>query len=183
MNYCKLSFVALAAAILSACSSQPELPSIQGDYVRINNQAQARINDQQQQIAILYYQMQELMNQKQPTPINVAPHLYQLFFPYNSARMPLTPELRYEILPQALQATRINLLGRTDGIRPSKRDQQIALERALNVRDYLVNNGVEATKIYLNYASALDYVDNNWSVSGRANNRRVEIELYLPTPE
>ncbi|ARR51841.1 hypothetical protein CAY62_20555 (plasmid) [Photobacterium damselae subsp. damselae] len=180
MNHYKRYFIALTATIISACSSAPELPPIHGDYTSINNQAQIRINEQQQQIAILYYQMQELMKQQQPTPINVAPHLYQLFFPYNSAKMPLTPELRYEILPQALQAQRINLLGRTDGIRPSKHDQEIALQRALAVRNYLVDNGVDATKVYLNYASALDYVDNNWSVSGRANNRRVEIELYLP---
>lgn len=177
MNYNKLTLVGLSAIWLSACSNTNP-PEMTGEYIRVNNIAQERINEQQQQISVLYYQMQQLLKNQTPTPINVAPTLHQLYFPFNSARLPMTPQLRYDILQQALKAKRINLLGRTDGNRPTPADQKIAMDRAVNLRNYLVNNGVPASVIYINYASATDFVDNNWSNDGRANNRRVEIEIY-----
>ena len=40
-----------------------------------------------------------------------------------------------------------------------------------------MNNGINPTLIFVNYAAATDYTDSNLTAKGRANNRRVEIEI------
>jgi len=41
----------------------------------------------------------------------------------------------------------------------------------------LIANGVSPEKMAINYVSATDYVADNYSPAGRAQNRRVEIEV------
>ena len=147
--------------------------------MQINDLQQETINTQSKQIASLNYKVQQLVENNFPSPmISVTPRLYQVYYPYNVSTLTVTPELRYSILKDAKQATRINLLGRTDGVRPTDSDKKVAMARAMFLRDYFVHNGIDPTLIYVNYASATDYADNNWSRIGRKNNRRVEIEIY-----
>lgn len=179
MKYSKPLFVALAAALLSGCSASTP-PSIYGDDVLVNNMLKMKIEMQEEQLESLNYHVAKLVAQEIPAPINVAPMLFQLFYPYNESALSVTPQLRYDILQLSKGAQRINLLGRTDGATPTESDLLVAKYRALGVRDYLVKNGVSPTVIYVNFASATDYADNNWSYTGRTNNRRVEIEIFLP---
>ena len=85
-----------------------------------------------------------------------------------------------ELLSLARSAQRILVKGRTDGQAYSAGDEQVALGRALRARQYLIAHGVEATRIDVQFASAADYLAENTSSTGRAQNRRVEIELALP---
>ena len=177
MKHSKLLFVGTLAVLVSACSNMP--PDIHGQANQINDLQQETINAQSKQIASLNYKVQQLVEDNFPSPmISVTPRLYQLYYPYNVSKLTVTPELRYSILKDAKQATRINLLGRTDGVRPTDTDKKVAMARAMFLRDYFVHNGIDPTLIYVNYASATDYADNNWSRLGRKNNRRVEIEIY-----
>lgn len=177
MKHSKLLFVGTLAVLVSACSNTP--PDIHGQANQINDLQQETINAQSKQIASLNYKVQQLVENNFPSPmISVTPRLYQVYYPYNVSKLTVTPELRYSILKDAKQATRINLLGRTDGVRPTDSDKKVAMARAMFLRDYFVHNGIDPTLIYVNYASATDYADNNWSRIGRKNNRRVEIEIY-----
>lgn len=77
----------------------------------------------------------------------------------------------------ARTAARIELIGRTDGEKPSASDESIALKRVLAARRFLVDQGVDPTRIYLQYASATGYVGDNSTAFGRSQNRRIDIRI------
>ncbi len=67
--------------------------------------------------------------------------------------------------------------GHTDSVGSDKLNQGLSEKRALSVKEYLVKNGVDEFRL-----SALGYgeskpIDSNKTRAGRANNRRVEINL------
>ncbi|MFD1616148.1 OmpA family protein [Gelatiniphilus marinus] len=67
--------------------------------------------------------------------------------------------------------------GHTDSVGSEKLNQRLSDSRANSVKEYLVNNGIDAFRL-----SALGYgeskpIDSNKTRKGRANNRRVEINL------
>ncbi|WP_223551766.1 OmpA family protein [Aestuariivivens sp. NBU2969] len=67
--------------------------------------------------------------------------------------------------------------GHTDSTGSEKLNQSLSEARALSVKDYLVKNGIDEFRL-----SALGYgeskpIDTNKTRAGRANNRRVEINL------
>ncbi|WP_157860836.1 OmpA family protein [Xanthomonas phaseoli] len=77
----------------------------------------------------------------------------------------------------ARQASRIEIIGRTDGNAPTSADDEIALRRVTAARRFLLSQGADPTKIYLQYASAIDYIGDNTTSFGRSQNRRVEIRV------
>jgi len=86
-----------------------------------------------------------------------------------------------ELLADARNAAMIYVSGRTSTLRPSARDEALALRRALAARSYLVARGVSPLKIMVNFASATDFVADNSTPEGRYLNQRVDIELvYVP---
>jgi outer membrane protein OmpA-like peptidoglycan-associated protein len=88
-----------------------------------------------------------------------------------------TGEFDRVLVPAAKAAQRINLRGRTDARIAGPDDPRIALERALAVRQYLVNHGVDDRKIKVFARAAGDFLAPSKTDVGRALNRRVEIEL------
>ncbi|MCL6293554.1 OmpA family protein [Jejuia spongiicola] len=67
--------------------------------------------------------------------------------------------------------------GHTDSVGSEKLNQRLSDSRANSVKEYLVKNGIDAFRL-----SALGYgeskpIDSNKTRKGRANNRRVEINL------
>lgn len=67
--------------------------------------------------------------------------------------------------------------GHTDSVGSDKLNQRLSDSRANSVKEYLVTNGIDAFRL-----SALGYgesrpIDSNKTRAGRANNRRVEINL------
>jgi outer membrane protein OmpA-like peptidoglycan-associated protein len=81
------------------------------------------------------------------------------------------------LVPAAKAAQSINLRGRTDARIPGRDDPGIALGRALAVRHYLVDHGVDDGKIKVFARAAGDFLAPSNTDVGRALNRRVEIEL------
>jgi outer membrane protein OmpA-like peptidoglycan-associated protein len=77
----------------------------------------------------------------------------------------------------ARTAARIELIGRTDGEKPSVADESVALKRVLAARKFLTDQGADPTRIFLQYASATDYTGDNSTAFGRSQNRRVDIHI------
>lgn len=87
-----------------------------------------------------------------------------------------------EMLKLAPYSAMVIINGRTSNMTYSKRDEQIALKRAISARNYLIDIGVSPLKILINYASAADYIVDNTSLTGKGINQRVDIQLIQVDP-
>jgi outer membrane protein OmpA-like peptidoglycan-associated protein len=67
--------------------------------------------------------------------------------------------------------------GHTDSMGPASKNQQLSLQRAQEVRNHLVSQGVESAMIEAVGRGEEQPIASNDSADGRANNRRVEIIL------
>jgi outer membrane protein OmpA-like peptidoglycan-associated protein len=86
------------------------------------------------------------------------------------------------LVPAARAAERIDIRGRTDARIAGTEDARIALGRALAARQFLVEQGVNGSKIRIASLAAGDFLAPARTDAGRALNRRVEIELVAARP-
>ena len=94
----------------------------------------------------------------------------------------LKPEGRQILDQVAAQASSIDLetliaVGHTDSVGPEAYNQGLSERRANAVKDYLVSKGVPADRIYVEGKGETSPVASNATREGRAQNRRVEIEI------
>lgn len=74
-------------------------------------------------------------------------------------------------------ALRVMISGHTDNTGPRDKNVLLSQERAASVKQYLVDQGVEATRIETRGAGPDEPVDTNATAAGRARNRRIEFKL------
>jgi outer membrane protein OmpA-like peptidoglycan-associated protein len=74
----------------------------------------------------------------------------------------------------------VRLSGHTDGIEDQHMDINLALDRINVVKSYLLKAGINENKIICTTHGATHPVANPAKKSGRAKNRRVEIDLVSP---
>ncbi len=67
-------------------------------------------------------------------------------------------------------------VGHTDSIGTDAYNQKLSIRRAEAVKKYLVSNGIEAKRIYVEGKGESQPVADNKTKEGRAKNRRVQIE-------
>lgn len=67
--------------------------------------------------------------------------------------------------------------GHTDSVGSDKLNQELSDARALSVKDYLVKNGIDEFRLSSKGYGESKPIDTNNTSKGRANNRRVEINL------
>ena len=91
--------------------------------------------------------------------------------------------LQQQLLHASRAGQRIDIRGRTDARIDNEADRGIAMQRALNARLFLANNGIHPRKMHLNVMASGDNVADNATADGRARNRRVEIETAGIRPE
>lgn len=102
------------------------------------------------------------------------------FFDFDKAT--LKPEGR-QILDQVVsQVNSINLetliaTGHTDSIGTEQYNQGLSERRANTVKNYLVSQGVPADRVYVEGKGETSPIASNSTREGRAQNRRVEIEI------
>ena len=164
---------------LFACSSPPKPSVVDGsDKHAINSHTLAAALALRAELA----QTKEKQNSVslsaiEPTPPLAASQTISVYFPFNGTKFNPTVDQARALLPLLKNARRVIVRGRTDGQRPSPPDEQVALNRALSAKQFLVTLGVSPAVISVNYLSAGDYLaDNDLSV-GRSKNRRVDIEI------
>lgn len=94
----------------------------------------------------------------------------------------LKPEGR-QLLDQVAQQVRgieletIIAVGHTDSIGTEEYNQKLSERRAASVKAYLVSLGIDPNRIYTEGKGELQPIASNKTKEGRAQNRRVEIEI------
>jgi len=195
-------------ALLASCSAPPKPPSVDESRKRPANTAmavelQVCKNDLQNtrlratesaraaeataitqaNIASLQQVLKDLQAQYQiPTPALHANSIFTIRFDYGSTRVDIPKDIALDLVREAKAAPLILLRGRTDGHGDVPIESHIARARAAAVSDYLVAAGVNPSQIRMTYQPTGDHAADNQTASGRALNRRVEIEIYRAVP-
>ncbi len=199
---CVTPFVA-GLLLMNACSSPPRPPTVDESRRRpVNSQMAVELQvcrNDLHNTRILATESGRIADTTSATLANLAARqqlaavrqaaapansVLSIRFDFGSTRVVIPADLGAALIEEARSAPLVLLRGRTDGANDSPADSRIARERAAAVRDYLVGAGVEPARIRTTYQPAGDHVADNISPSGRALNRRVEIEVYrvLPAP-
>jgi len=94
----------------------------------------------------------------------------------------IKPELRIVLdqFAQGLQdqpGAHVRIVGHADATGTDEANDRLSTQRALSVRDYLVDRGVNASRIDTAGRGSREPIASNDTMQGRARNRRVEIFL------
>jgi hypothetical protein len=89
----------------------------------------------------------------------------------------LTPQRRGELVAAAASAQSVTLLCRGDQSRASRSHWQALIRRGMAVKRFLIDQGIQASRIRLLARSSGAFIADNATADGRAQNRRVEIHL------
>jgi len=108
--------------------------------------------------------------------------IYTVLFPSGSSSIDLTHEAFDTLRAEAYGAALVVIRGRTDGTRETPTESRIARERAAKMQAMLVTAGIDATKIHISHQPVGDHVVSQETPQGRAQNRRVEVEIYTVKP-
>jgi len=73
---------------------------------------------------------------------------------------------------------KLNITGHTDNIGSQHANQQLSEQRAASVARFLIKYGIEAHRLFHLGKGESIPIDNNWTVKGRQNNRRVEFSTF-----
>jgi len=130
-------------------------------------------------------QMPTRTQARTPTPV-VAPTVQRVvlnadtFFDFDKSA--IKSEGRQVLDQVAAQAAQLNLetiiaTGHTDSTGPAAYNQGLSERRANAVKTYLVNQGVPTDRVYVEGKGATQPIASNATREGRAQNRRVEIEV------
>ncbi|SOO14190.1 OmpA family protein [Xanthomonas citri] len=112
------------------------------------------------------------------TPARVGTEqVFSIYYTPGGTRFQSDQATEHTLRALAPHASHVEIIGRTDGSAPTSADDEIALRRVTAVRRFLLSQGADPTKIYLQYASATDYVGDNTTSFGRSQNRRVDIRV------
>jgi len=102
------------------------------------------------------------------------------FFDFDKASLkPEGRQLLDQVVSQVntLTLETIIAVGHTDWTGPDAYNQKLSERRAESVKTYLVENGIDANRIYTEGKGKTSPVAPNTTREGRAQNRRVEIEI------
>ncbi|MES2140273.1 MAG: PorP/SprF family type IX secretion system membrane protein [Bacteroidota bacterium] len=85
-------------------------------------------------------------------------------------------------LMKDIPSLEIEVSGHTDNLGSSKVNQQLSVQRAKAVLDYIAGKGIDKNRMtYKGYGSA-DPVESNNTIEGRKKNRRIEFEIVKVAP-
>ena len=125
---------------------------------------------------------QQAQTARPPVDIEMANTVYSLRFGFGSTEVTVPAAEAGALIEQLRSSSLVMLRARTDGQVEAPAESRIARERALAVRHYLIQSGVDPSRIRMTWQPIGDTVADNSTSAGRTMNRRVEIELYRFTP-
>ena len=124
-----------------------------------------------------------------PTPDPVTPPVVDAqkvtysadaFFDFDKAVLKPEGRAKLDDLAEKLQMVDLETIvavGHTDSIGKASYNQRLSVRRAAAVKKYLVSKGIPAESIYTEGKGETQPVATNKTAAGRAQNRRVEIEV------
>lgn len=120
-----------------------------------------------------------VVNAAPATAAQPLPSVFNLSMTYDLGKSAFAPPepVSVVLLETAKVSHRIDIRGRTDAEIKSEMERQIAHRRAMNAYFFFVNNDIPAKRIKVTYQSAGHFIADNSTPEGRAQNRRVEIEM------
>jgi outer membrane protein OmpA-like peptidoglycan-associated protein len=72
---------------------------------------------------------------------------------------------------------KVECVGHTDNVGAWETNFWVSRERARTIYQYLIDNGVSTSRIIFNGKGSTEPVESNYTIQGRAKNRRVEVKL------
>lgn len=185
-----LPLIGISISLLSGCSTMPQQPANANTAAKqsINNSETVSMLSLKAQLAEIMQLRAELAammlkmkteDKAEKSALNTPKSTtLKFYYPFNGYDFKPDSYEKGQLLSLAKSALKIEVRGRTDGITPTKGDEQIAFRRAQNVKDYLIAHAVDPNKISISFLSAGDYLVDNKDSFSRAKNRRVEIEIF-----
>ncbi|MES2286629.1 MAG: PorP/SprF family type IX secretion system membrane protein [Bacteroidota bacterium] len=85
-------------------------------------------------------------------------------------------------LMKDIPSLEIEVSGHTDNLGSSKTNQELSVERAKAVLDYIVSKGVDKDRMTYKGFGSSDPIESNNSIEGRKKNRRIEFEIVKVAP-
>lgn len=143
-----------------------------------NQSAQLRLQAAQTRAEDLTQQLQAREAERTRTGTVIA--TYDLPFATGSASLQPGAATRLQALVNYLQQRpneRVEVRGHTDSVGPGEFNQRLSQARADAIRSYLVSQGIDAARISAVGMGESFPIATNETATGRAQNRRVEIEL------
>ena len=101
-------------------------------------------------------------------------------FDFDKSALKPEGKARLDDLVGKLKAVNLEVIiaiGHTDSIGTKAYNQKLSVRRANSVKAYLVSKGIEANRIYTEGKGETQPIADNRTREGRAQNRRVEIEV------
>lgn len=113
-----------------------------------------------------------------PTPTRIV--LQGVTFEFDSAKIRAEDEPVLEVAAEQLRsngAARVQVVGHTDSVGGDDYNQKLSERRAQSVADYLSRNGIDATRLEVIGRGESEPVASNDTADGRAQNRRVDLNV------
>ena len=85
-------------------------------------------------------------------------------------------------LMKDIPSLEIEVAGHTDNIGSSKANQELSVQRAKAVLDYIVSKGVDNNRMTFKGYGSSDPIESNNTIEGRKKNRRIEFEIVKVAP-
>lgn len=120
---------------------------------------------------------------KKPAPVAAASkvtYAADAFFDFNKSVLKPEGKAKLDDLVAKIKAINLEVIiavGHTDSVGTDAYNQKLSVRRADAVKAYLVSKGIEKNRVYTEGKGKTQPVADNKTSSGRAKNRRVEIEV------
>jgi OOP family OmpA-OmpF porin len=118
-----------------------------------------------------------------PTPVAASSkvtYAADAFFDFNKSVIKPEAKAKLDDLVDKIKAINLEVIiavGHTDAVGSDEYNQKLSMRRSNAVKAYLINKGVDKTRIYTEGKGEKQPVADNSTKEGRAKNRRVEIEV------
>lgn len=107
-----------------------------------------------------------------------APAKYIGHFDFDKAKVDNVPELNtFANYMKEVDGSKVSITGYTDSTGPEAYNQTLSVKRAQDVADYLSSMGISADRMMVSGGGESNPVASNKTKAGRAENRRVEVEI------
>jgi outer membrane protein OmpA-like peptidoglycan-associated protein len=199
--YSKLLFLALAALLPGCFLRAPPAPQLADETTRrpVNAPGQVDLQACQANLANARLALEEAVHSKTcsgaskaaggaAAPVAGDPDsagantVFVIPFDFGSDEVRISKEDVERLIAQAWIAAAVQVRGRTDAVRESAFDDDLAQKRAQAVASLLASNGVDPARIRQTFQGHGDPIAPGEDDASRARNRRVEVEIYRAAP-